>query len=665
MNLNFSTWLTSLEQMYGDRQAVSGAGSLTFNELLNSSQRCAMILNSIGVKKGDKVALWAANSIEWVVSFFGIAMSGGVAVLMNYGLSSEEIAKHIKTVEADWAVLGTTRVSASDSSVAVKAAVKGGIPREHVINIDNLYKAASDMSQTIDYAAFYNLDSTIDPEDVRIILFNSNIVSKLTPVQLSTSSVLSNVYAASSLLEFDMTDSLCDALPLFDSFGLIMLLTWLQKGNEVYILSNIKVQNVMDMVIKNNITGIVSVSSIYSRLIRMPDFEEKLSRLLKICVAVDSFTTPTEMMRFENSLRYGKFLIGYGLPECSGIISMCTSVDPLEYRASSVGHILPGLNVKIWRDGAGFLNPGEVGEILVKGPSTMIGYLGGSEGRQVLDSDGWLHTGDLGMIDELGLLEMTGRIKDIIVRNGEKISPIEIENAIASSPLIREAKVFGVPHPIWGESIEACVVTEESFFDEKELRDYIWKFLPTSKIPSHFYSFPAFPLDIDGKLDQNNLKAELMDKLHESAISDALDVGIRIMKIEAVNKMFTIPSICETAQGIAEQLCFKKKQVNRIRLAVEEMLTERMANAYDKDGEISLEFLLMREWLRIRFVDSGKAYRLDDENASISAKIILANVDAYSSAINDNEKSGYNLDWEYPVLLNVQKFLRQQDVLLI
>ena len=662
MNINFSTWLNSIVQSYGGRTAVSCAGSLTFYDLQSSSQRCATVLSSVGVKKGDKVALWAANGMDWVVSFFGIIMSGGVAVLMNYGLSSEEIAKQIAMVQADWAIIGTNRVSVSDSSSAVKAAVKGGIQREHVINIDNLWKSATDTELMIDYATFYDLDSSINPEDVQIILFGSDIASRMKPVQLSASSVLSNVFALSSLMENDLTDSICNALPLFDSFGLMMMLTWFQKGGKVQILSSIKPQQVMDAVYENSIKGIVSVSSVYSGLIRLADFEEKLASKLKTCVVVDGFTTPTEMMRFENSLKNGKFLIGYGQAECSGIISMCTSMDPLEYRASSVGRIIPGLSVRIWREGTGFVNPGEVGEILVQGPSTMIGYYGESDGSQAIDSDGWLHTGDLGMINEFGLLELTGRIKDTIVRNGEKISPIEIENALTQNHFVREAKVFGVPHPIWGESVEACIVVEGYYFDEKELREYLWKYLPASKIPSHFFSFKEFPLNINGKLDQNSLKADLMEKLHESAISDALDAGIKIMSISAVNRTYTIPSICDMAQGIAEQRGFKRKHVNRIRLAVEEMLTERMANAYDKDGEIAIEVLLMREWLRIRFVDSGRAYRLDDVDASISAKIILANVDAYSSIINESGKSGYNLDWEYSILFDVHKFLRQQEV---
>ena len=228
-------------------------------------------------------------------------MSGGVAVLMNYGLGIEDSVKQMKMVQASWAIIGTNKVSVSDSSNAVKAAVRGGVLREHVLNIENLWKAATDYSLPFDRAAFFKIDSGIYTNDPQIIVFTTDAPSIQKAVQLSSFSVLSNVNAISSLLEKDMTESLCNALPLFNSFGLMMLLTWLQRGSEVFILSSIKPQQIMDIVYQNNISGIASVSAIYSNLIRTADFEDRLGRILKTCIVGDGFTTPTEMMRFENS----------------------------------------------------------------------------------------------------------------------------------------------------------------------------------------------------------------------------------------------------------------------------------------------------------------------------------------------------------------------------
>ena len=659
MKLKFSTWLNYLEEQYGDRPAVTGANTLTYYELINHSRRCAMTLNMVGVKKGDRVALWAANGTDWIISFFGIVMSGGIAILMNYGQNSEDTVRQLKMVEARWVIIGNNRISASNSDSAIRTAVRGGVIREHVLNMNNLMKVAMDYNKPVDMKAFYELDSGIYTRDTQLIVFNSENTAAAKAVELSSFSVLSNITSVTTLLTRDMTEKICDAMPLYNSFGLMIMLSWLHMGNRVYLLSSIKPQDVMDVLYKNNITGIASVGAIYNGLLRLPDFEEKLSPLLKSCIVIDGFTTPTEMMRFENSLQDGKFLIGYGQAECSAIISLSVSMDPLECRAYSVGRILPGQNLKIWDDG--FLNPGEIGEIIIKCPNKMNGYYGISKEEQPFDADGWLHSGDLGMIDEFGLLELTGRIKDIIMRDGERISPIEIENELARHPSVREAKVFGAPHPLWGESVEACVVPEGDDFDPEALQDYLWKCLPGSKIPSHFFKYNEFPLNLNGRLDLTKLKADMLKKMRNMSMADILDDGIELLNLKVGNRALSIAPVCDMVQGFTELLSYKRKQVNRIRLAVEEMLTERVENAYDNEGDITLEVILMPEWLRIKFTDSGNVYRLDGDNASLSAKIILANVDAYSSVINEDDLMAYNLDWKYPESFNMDKFLQQEN----
>jgi len=664
MRQSFTTWLDSLSLFYCERPAITCGTTMIYEDLFDASKRCAMILNQVGVQRGDRVELWAANGTDWIVSFFGIVMAGGVAVLMNYGIGAEEITRQTKKVQAGWAIIGANKVSVSDKAAAVRAVEKGGVLREHVINIENLWRAATDLSQPFDKDAFRELtlnegdDSA--QESASIILFTSDAASKQKPVQLSASAVLNNVNAISTLLAMDMTDSLCDALPLFDSFGLMMLLTWLNKGYEVYILPNLNAEKVMETIYMKSIAGIASMGALYSELVRIADFEDKIGGLLTTCIVADGFTTPTEMMRFENSLRFGKFLIGYGQAESTALVSINTGKDTLESRAASVGYILPGTEVKIWREDTGFLKDGEIGEIIVKGPGVMLGYCAVPRTEQPFDTDGWLHTGDLGRINEYGLLELKGSINDIIIRSGEKISPMEIENVLTENPTVREAKVFGAPHPIWGESVEACVVPEGDNFDIMAMLEYVWRRLPSSKIPSHIFSYTEFPMNDNGRIDQTTLKADMLEKLRALSISSALSKGISIMNVTVGNRVFTISSVCGMVQDIAEQLSFKRKQVNRIRLAVEEMLTERITNAYDGDGNITMEVVLMPQWFRIRFVDSGKIYRLDDRDASISAKIILANVDAYSSVMDENDKTGYNLDWQYSDKFDIQGFLKEQ-----
>ena len=655
--LLFSTWLEELADRYGDKPALTCRSTLTYNQLLEASKRCAGILIGAGLEKGDRVVLWSINGLGWMVCFYGIAMAGGVATLMNYGLNAEDATALTKMTGAKWAIIGGNKVSAADPMQAGMAVVMGGVPQDNIFPLPDLYKASMDFEDPFEEEEFNARVSQVKPEDTQLIIFTTGTTSLPKAVQLSSRSVLSDASGALELIAEHLSDNGCVALPLFHSFGLIVATALLQLGNHCYLLSEIKPQPFIDMIYENHIDVVATVGAVYGMVTMLPDFETKIVGKIKTCIVGGGFTTPTEMMRVENALGGGKLLIGYGQTECSPVISLNVSTDPLERRAVSVGHILPNIEVRIWREGSGFVPQGEIGEVCVKGPITMNGYLGLPEEQQPFDKDGWLHTGDLGMIADDGLLQLAGRIKDIIIRSGENISPQEIENAMAKLPFIREVKVLGAPHPIWGESVEACVVLKDKMFDEAAVRKKLREMMSAFKIPSHFFVFPKFPLNSNGKLDQRGLKAEMLQKLRSVFISNALNEGLRILKVQVKNRDYTITPVCDMIQGIAEQIGFRGKQVNRIRLSVEEMLTERISHAYDSNGEITVSVILMPHWMRVSFVDNGKAYRLDDKDASISAKIILANVDAYGTALAGEKLVGNNLDFQYAEGFDVNKYL--------
>ena len=662
-NLLFSVWLEELAQKHGDQPAITCGSTFTYRQLMDAVHRCALILADAGVRKGDKVVLWGINSTEWVVEFFGITLAGGTAVLMNYGLNAKDVSTLTRYVGAEWALIGGSRVSAQNPGAAVRAVLDGGIARNHVMSMADLFQAATDLSRPIVLDDVRILEEQTRPEDTQLIIFTSGTTSMPKAVQLSSFSVLSDADAVGQLLRDAVCDNICVGLPMFHSFGLMVVISMLGHGSHVYLTGDIKPVLIKDIVFKNKIQMIASVGAIYSGLIMLPDFEDKLKGLLKICVVGGGFTTPTEMMRVEKKLAGGKFLIGYGQTECSPCISVNVPSDPLECRAISAGRILPSLDVRIWRQKEGFLRQGEIGEIVVKGPVVMNGYLGLPREEQPFDADGWLHTGDLGVIGEDGLLILAGRIKDIIIRSGENISPSEIEKVMMENPAISQVKVLGAPHPIWGESVEACVVFRDKALDEETMRDDLRQRLSGYKIPSHFFIYPQFPLNVNGKLDQHGLKADMLHKLRAIYIHRALDEGLHILSLKVGSRRYTITPVCNLIQDLAEQLGFRKRQVTRIRLAVEEMLTERIANAYEEGGEISLEVVLMPQWLRLRFSDTGKPYRLEGDDISLSARIILTNVDAYSSSITNDNIAGCNLDWQYPEGFDINEYLiRNKEV---
>ncbi len=683
--MNYFDFLNEIAAKYSDRIAVTcGEKAITYKQLKQSADKCALHFIDCGLNKGDRVVLWAVNTIEYVTTFYGILEAGGIAVLMNYGLSAEDTGALTKMVGASWAVLGGNIVSQKDPMAAAESVLEAGVEPEHLrmegIPKDLLIKAGipAEMLEVIPSVGDITSDdldadgakrladraAQVNEKDTQVIIFTTGTTTLPKAVQLSPYSMISDAKGAIEILRDDLVPSLCLALPLFHSYGLLVMQLFMMEGLHLVMVPLFqKPELLIDAITRHHVKGLASVGAIYGLLTRHEDFEAKIKGKLKTIITGGGFTTPVEMMRLENAFGgEARILCGYGQTECSPVISVEKGSDPLERRAVSVGHILPGLDVRIWRKEDGFVPQGEIGEVVVKGYNTCNGYYGLPEDKQPFDKDGWLHTGDMGRFADDGMLQLTGRIKDIIIRCGENISPLDVEQAILQEDAIREVKVWGAPHPMWGESVEACVVLNNTDkIDEDALRKNLKTRLAPYKIPSHFFAYSAFPLNENGKLDQQSLKASMLNRLMELYIATSLDEGLRVIHISLKNKPYSITPVTGLAQELAEQLKFSRAQALRIRLAIEEMLTERINNAYEEDGEIEVDIMLMPQWLRIRFVDTGKSYCLDDPDASISAKIILHNVDSYFSRTDEHGKAEYCLDYQYSDEFNVKAFLMRHS----
>ena len=664
--LLFSDLLTEMAMKCPASPALCCEGrTMSYAELKVMADRCSVQLLKAGVKKGDKVALWGFNSTPWVVAFLGIVGAGAVAVLMNYGLKSEDEIALMKSTGANWLIIGPNTVSIKSPESAVKTGLLAGIPEEHILKDSALIEACTAMEGPMlspeDASLLQAVRSKMNPHDTQVIIFTTGTTSFPKAPRLSSYSILNDALSAGTIIFSD--DSLEQtpfllALPLFHSYGLCVLFATLAKGMQIFLPVVLKPDIINDLIDKNNILDMASVGAIYGMMTVLPDFDYKVAGKMRYCIVGGGFESPMKMMRLENAFRGAKIINGYGQTECSPIISLAAGTDPLEKRAVSVGRPVPGLDVRIWRADKGFLPNGDVGEVVVKGFNLMNGYLNLPPEKQAIDSDGWLHTGDIGRFDEDGMLILTGRIKDIIIRCGENISPSDVEKAILEDENISEVKVLGAPHPVWGESVEACIVVkDESAFDEVEMKQKLKEKLSSFKVPSHFFLYPRFPLNQNGKLDQRTLKADMMQRLMELTIRQAVDEGMRILSLTLRNQAYTIYPACAFVSGIADQYKFSDRQVHRVRLAVEEMLTERINNAYESGGNIRLDVVLMPEWLRFTFADSGKKYRLEDVENSLSAKIILANVDAYSVETAADGKVEYHLDFQYADDFDVKEYI--------
>ena len=657
----FSGTLIRGASEYPDRPAITCRDTtITYGMLKTAADRCTLKLARAGLQKDDKVILWGFNGIEWMVPFFGITQAGGIASLMNYGLKAADVTGLTKMVAANWGIIGGNTISIADPTAAGATLVQGGVPADHIFAATDFVTPESFIPLSAEEQAEVNeiLKREV-PKDSQVIIYTTGTTSLPKAVLQSSYSILSNAEGCMEMLSEDIGESICLALPTFHSYGLMVAHSYLALGKHLFLTPLLKPDTLLEMIYNNKITDMCSVGAIYGMLTSMPEFEEKLSGQLQLCIVGGGFTTPVEMMRFESLLGGGKLLCGYGQTECSPVITVETCKEPLEKRAVSVGKSLPHHEVRIWSENAGFLPQGEIGEIVVKGPSLMNGYYGLPAEKQAIDKDGWLHTGDLGRFEEDGMLQFCGRIKDIIIRSGENISPVEIEQVLLEQPEIAAAKVMGASHPLYGESVEACIVVKPGEYDENSLRERVKARIGSFKTPSHFFVYDRFPLNENGKLDQRGLHASMLERLYETNLTEAVNAGLKIMDLQVKNRLYTIVPTCSMIEQLASQINFDEEQASRIRLSTEEMLTDRINNAFEQDGQIRMEVILMPEWLRLRFTDTGRKYDLEDESASLSAKIILQNVDSYASGESERNETEYCLDYLYSDDFNVTDYLMQ------
>ncbi|MBR6332281.1 MAG: hypothetical protein IKR78_04030, partial [Dehalococcoidales bacterium] len=247
----------------------------------------------------------------------------------------------------------------------------------------------------------------------------------------------------------------------------------------------------------------------------------------------------------------------------------------------------------------------------------------------------------------------------IIIRGGENISPLEVEKSLSALDNIREAKVLGAPHPVFGESVEACVTCfDPDKFDEKEVKKELKKTLSPVKIPSHIFVYDAFPLNPNNKIDQRSLKADMIRRLIEMNIKESLEHGEVILRCTLKNTAYNIVPFTAMIENIASAIGFDHKRTSEITLCVEEFLTERIINAYADVGDINIFVSFLPDYMRIGFSDKGFEYDIHkDDKTNLSARLILKYVDAFSTLYDEEKGRSYAMDFIYEKDFSISDFL--------
>ena len=499
----------------GTEAMVDGDVRWDFVEFRDQIHRAARALMASGIEKGDTVAVWAPNIWEWAVAALGVHVASGVVVPVNtrwkgreaeYVLSNSA-ARMLFTVTdfLDLDYVAELRGATVPDSLGEIVVMRGTVPEGTTSFADFLARADQvSEEQRADRTA------TVTGDDLCHIMFTSGTTGDPKGAMLVHSAICRAYLSWASVIGMDQ-DRYLIINPFFHSFGLNAgILACLMTGSTIIPHPVFDVPTVMARIPEERISMLPGPPAIYQTILNTDDLDQWDMSSLRLAVT-GAAAIPVEMIvQMRERLGFEKVVTGYGLTESSGMATMCRHDDDPEIIAKTSGRAVDDVEVEIHDPEGDEVPRGEPGEIVVRGYNVMKGYLNDPEKTaETIDADGWLHTGDIGVMDDDGNIAITDRVKDMFINGGFNAYPAEIENLMLRHPAIGQVAVVGVPDPRLGEVGYAFVVPAPGAErDADALIAWCRAEMANYKCPRHVEFVDTLPLNASGKV----LKYELRDR---------------------------------------------------------------------------------------------------------------------------------------------------------
>ena len=515
----------------------------TYEGLDNTVNQMAEGRLEIGIKKGDHVGIWAKNVPDWLTYMFATAKIGVVLVTVNTAYKSHELAyvleqsdmkalaiidgfqdvDYIQTVYELIPELKTHERSKlkSDKFPFLESIIYLGQEKHRgMYNTNEILLLGKHGNEE----KFQEIKASVKSDDVVNMQYTSGTTGFPKGVMLTHINILNNGYYIGERQKFTENDRLCITVPLFHCFGIVLaVMATYSHGATMVMVEVFDPLMVLAAVQKERCTALHGVPTMFIAEYSHPMFEMFDLTTLRTGIMAGS-TPPIEAMkRVVKDMHMTEITSVYGLTEGSPGFTQTGVDDPLIKRVETVGKPLPECEVKIVDPETGeTLGPNETGEICCKGYNVMKGYYKMPEKTQeVIDKDGWLHSGDLATIDEEGYYSIVGRIKDMIIRGGENIYPREIEEFLYTMPGIRDVQVIGIPDDKYGEIVGAFIILEEGVdICEEDVRDYSSTKIARYKVPKKVFFIDEFPLTASGKIQKFKLRDHAVKLLEAEKDAD-------------------------------------------------------------------------------------------------------------------------------------------------
>jgi fatty-acyl-CoA synthase len=523
----------------------------SYQALLDQSDALALALLQQGITRGDRIGIWSTNNCEWFIIFLAASKIGAILVNINPGYRTSELEYVLKQsglkflfsiprnrtsdylemiVElAPHVVSSSKKPEDSRVTTVEQVIVLGDLTEsEHskpliksVSNSNSTYRSFDqflELSAHIDRSVLQERRQRVQFDDAVNIQYTSGTTGFPKGVTLSHHNLINNGFAAARAMALDSNSRFCIPMPFYHCGGMISsALAVLSVGGAVVIPSPYFQEiPTMECVEKERCTHMSGVPTMFIAQLDSPEFSKfDLSSLRGGFMA--GAPCPVQLMRrVASEMHMQEVIILYGLTESAPLMTATTISDSLEIRATTVGKIIPGIELKIIDPESGEIIPrGAQGEILCRGHNVMMGYWDNPEATErTIDKTGWLHSGDLGVMNDQGYLNITGRSKDMICRGGENVYPREIEEVLHAHEDISQAQVFGVPDALLGEEVAMWFMLKPGRTAEPdEIRNWLKNKIAHFKVPKYIKVVSEFPMTVTGKCQKFVMRDRMIDEL--------------------------------------------------------------------------------------------------------------------------------------------------------
>lgn len=507
----------------------------TWKELNDEADLIARGMMSLGVKKGDHVAIWATNTPEWILTLFAAAKIGAVLVTVNTNFKIFELEYLLRQSDTKLLVMiggfkNNDYVATVNELLPELKTTSGEIESEHLpflkrvvfagketpegmLNFEDLKILGGDFPVEI----YEENKKTLNTHDVVNMQYTSGTTGFPKGVMLTHYNILNNGKTIGDGMKFTKDDKLCITVPFFHCFGLVLaMMACITHGTTMVPVERYSPVPVMNAISVEKCTAVHGVPTMFIAMLEHAQFNNFDFSSLRTGIMAGSPCPIEVMKKVIDKMNMREIVIVFGQTEASPGCTMTTTSDSIDKRVNTVGRAFPGVECKIIDPESGEELPiNTPGEFCARGYNIMKGYYKMPEATaQAIDKDGWLHTGDLCTVDEDGYYKVVGRIKDMIIRGGENIYPKEIEECLYTCDKVSDVQVIGVPSEAYGEEVMACVILKEGEeITEEEVKEFVGARMAKHKVPRYVRFVDSFPTNAAGKIQKFKMREEAIEIL--------------------------------------------------------------------------------------------------------------------------------------------------------